>query len=61
MLWKIAILQFFFMHLESKEGRKKDYMNSTGGKLRRQEKEVWVNQYDWIKVKWRPWPGRSLG
>ena len=49
------------MHLESKEGRKKDYMNSTGGKLRRQEKEVWVNQYDWIKVKWRPWPGRSLG
>lgn len=36
----------FFCSLESKEGSKKDYMESIGSRLRRRG-----NPYDWIKSK----------
>lgn len=43
----------YFMHLESKGGwgYKKDYMNSTSGRLRRQEEGSCGNLCDWIRGK----------
>lgn len=51
MLQRIAVLWFILCIWNQSGGYKKDYMNSTSGRLRRQEEGSCGNLCDWIRGK----------